>query len=1218
MPLRTSAIRADAGDRQVAPRRVRRTLGTIAGALALAAPVTAAGAQKLQFRQLTPDQGLSSSLVESMLLDSRGFVWLGTKKGLDRYDGYTFTVYRHRADDTTSVIDNEIITLYEDSSKVVWIGTPMGLSRYDRNRDAFSSYSVVPGDTVAVSAILEAQGKLWLGTSNGLYTFDRAKGTAAPYSEKVRGIDIQGLFEDSGHHIWFGGKASGARELDPRTGQVRAWSIDPSSSDSPTLLAGRDVRQFVEDGEGSIYMAMMDGGLGKINRATGGVTLFQHDPDDPQSLAINAVHALLLDGTRGIWIGTENGGLDYFDLATRRFSHNKYDPNNPSGLNNNSIWALLKDPSGALWVGTFAGGVNISRQNGSAIRRYRSVAGDATSLSYNSVMAFLEDSHGNTWVATDGGGLNRFDRATGKFQRYTTQTSNLNSDAVLSLTEDRFGKIWLATWAGGVSRFDPETGRFTPFTPKTSGMADDNAFAVYAARDGGVWIGTFQHGLQRVDPATVTFSKPILLGRGKESQIRVITETSDGKLLIGTTASGTTMGDGMIEVDPRTGAKRVYTAGRNGLSGIVVNAIFESEPGIVWIGTANGLDRLDRRSGKIDHFTEADGLPGATVNGIAMGSTGELWISGDRGVSRFNPAKRTGKMFTVADGLQGSEYNFTSYLRAHDGAIFFGGSQGFNLIEPDRITENTHVPPVAITRFELFNKPVVIGAKGSPLRESITESKRIVLHHDQGVFTLEFAALDFVAPDKNQYAYKLEGLDRDWNEVGGKHVASYTNLPAGTYTFRVKATNNDGIWNEQGASLEIEVVPPFWASWWFRTLIVLAAAAALRYVLRAQRERRESLERMNATLAEAAERDRRSQQYLEKNVLEVLAAMERFSEGDLSVSLTVENDDAIGRLRNGLNTAVTNIRVIIRQVRDVLDTTVRTSRQIHVETHDLARGAAEQISQTLLVAGAAQQMAQTVSGSASSIAEASEIAQRSGTEAHEGGRIVRDTFVGMDEIVNTIGLSARTVEALGRSSEQIGAITRVIEQIADQTELLSLNAAIEAARAGRHGKTFAVVAQEVQRLAERTAQATSQIGRVIENNQREVETAVASMSRVGGQVERGKALVDRAGGALDAIIGNAERMLACIQQVRASSEEQSSTTAHISENIETISRVTHAAVSGNQSIATSVQQLSELIEDLQQRVSLFHFETAEQPLPEIRIDAAKLPSAHRELVPTDV
>jgi two-component system sensor histidine kinase ChiS len=1205
MPPRSLVHRADPGAPSAhscrRARLVRATL--VAAGLGLALP--AAGAQKLQFRQLTPDDGLSSSLVQAIAQDSRGFVWLGTKKGVNRYDGYRFNIYRHRGDDSTSLADDNALVLYEDAQKTMWVGTSLGLSRYDREHDTFRNYPIVPGDTVMVSAILEAEGILWLGTNRGLYRFDRAAGKATKFGDaKLAGLDIQGLFEDSGKHLWLGGKGSGAHELDPRTGRMKTWMIDPANSDSPALLKGRDVRTFVEDADGAIYMALMDGGLAKIDRGTGGVTLYQHDPEDPRSLSINAVHCLLLDGTRGLWVGTENGGLEYFDFTTRHFQHNKFDPNNPSSLNSNSIWALHRDPSGTLWVGTFAGGVNISRQNGNAIRKFRSVAGDATSLSFNSVMGFLEDSRGTIWVATDGGGLNRFDRATGKFAHFSSQTSNLNSDAVLSIAEDRSGKIWVATWAGAVSRFDPETGRFTAFTPKTSAVTDDNAFAVYGDRAGQVWIGTNSKGLQRIDPATgkVTVFQ---VGKTTESQIRIITETADGMLLVGTT------GGGLVEFDPRTANKRWFQAGKDGISSNTVQAVVESQPGIVWIGTSNGLDRLDRRTRKIDHFTEADGLPGAAVNGVAIDASGHLWISGDRGIARFDPATKKAKAYTVADGLQGSEFNFGSYYRARDGAIFFGGSQGFNMLEPERITENAHVPPVALTGFQLFNKPVTIGAKGSPLETSITVAKKLVLHHDQGVFTIEFAALDFVAPEKNRYAYKLEGLDSDWNEVGSNRVASYTNLPAGNYVFRVKGTNNDGVWNEQGASLAIKVVPPFWASWWFRAIILLAGAWALRYALRAQRERRENLERMNATLAEAAERDRRAQQYLERNVLEVLDAMERFSEGDLSVSLAVEKDDAIGRLRAGVNTAVANIRSMVKQVRDVLDSTVQTSRQIQGETSELTRGAEEQISQTLLVAGAAQQMAQTVSASASSISEASEIAQRSGNEAHEGGRIVRDTFAGMDEIVTTVGISARTVESLGRSSEQIGAITRVIEQIADQTELLSLNAAIEAARAGRHGRTFAVVAQEVQRLAERTAQATSQIAKVIEHNQREVETAVDAMSRVGGQVERGKVLVDRAGGALDAIIGNAERMLACIQQVRASSEEQSATTAHISENIETISRVTHSAVRGNQSIASSVHDLSGLIEDLQLRVSRFHFDGDEQPLPEIKANVAKLPAATR-------
>ncbi|HKP15222.1 MAG TPA: two-component regulator propeller domain-containing protein [Gemmatimonadaceae bacterium] len=1213
MSPRRSAPRVDADASPAIRRlssRIRRTV-FVSSALALAA--TDAGAQKLQFRALTPDDGLSSSRVQSIHEDSRGFMWFGTTKGLNRYDGYGFVVYRNHDGDSTSLAANNALTIYEDAQKTLWVGTPAGLSRYDRELDAFRNFRVSAKDTIQVSAILEAQGTLWIGTGRGLYKFDRATGKASPFGGQLATFEIQGLFEDSGKHLWIGTRGGGAFELDPSTGSLKSWNVDPESSDSPTLYKAKDARQFVEDAEGAIYMALADGGLAKLNRATGGVTLYQHDTDDPYSIAINAVYSLRLDGARGLWVGTENGGLDYFDFATRRFLHNQFDPNNPRGLNSNSIWAIHRDQTGTLWLGTFAGGVNISLQNGNAIRRFRSVAGDATSLSFNSVMAFLEDGRGATWVATDGGGLNRFDRTSGRFQHFSKATSNLNSDAVLSLAEDRSGKIWIATWAGGVSRFDPQSGRFTPFTPKNSGMADDHAFAVHTDREGRVWIGTYQKGLQRVDPVTGAFSAPIVLGKGKQSQIRIITELSDGRFLLGTA------GNGMFQYDPSSGRQRAYDIGKDGVSGASVQAIVESSPGIVWIGTSNGLDRLDRGTDKFEHFTEADGLPGTAVNGIAVDASGQLWISGDRGVARFNPATKKTKTYTVADGLQGSEFNSGAYYKARDGAILFGGAKGFNLLEPERITENTHVPSIALTGFQLYNKPVAIGAKGSPLDQSITVAKKLVLRHDQSVFTIEFAALDFVAPEKNQYAYKLEGLDDDWNEVGTKRVASYTNLPAGNYVFRVKGTNNDGRWNQEGASLAIKVVPPFWASWWFRTIILLGAAIGLRYALRVQRERRVSLERMNATLAESAERDRSAQQYLERNVLEVLDAMERFSEGDLSVALEVERDDAIGRLRYGVNKAVLNIRSMVEQVREVLDSTVVTSRQIQAETNELSRGAEEQISQTLLVAGAASQMAQTVSASNTSIAEASEIAQRSGMEAHEGGRIVRDTFAGMDEIVTTVGASARTVQALGRSSEQIGAITRVIEQIADQTELLSLNAAIEAARAGRHGRTFAVVAQEVQRLAERTAQATSEIAKVIEHNQREVESAVAAMSRVGGQVERGKELFDKAGGALDAIIDNAEKMLACIQQVRASSEEQSSTTAHISENIETISTVTHSAVRGNQSVATSVMELSTLIEDLQKRVARFHLDGREQQpaLPEIRADVAKLPSEPRTLVSFD-
>jgi len=1160
-------------ERHQRTRRARLIVAAI-GAL-LTAASGGAGAQKLLFRQLTPDNGLLSSRVHDIIQDDRGFMWFAGPRGLSRYDGYSFAAYRHRADDSTTLADNRINWLFLDHEKTLWIGTDLGFSRYDGSRDAFTNYAVVRGDSVIVNAVSEAQGVLLIGTAKGLYQFDRASRKATPFHPDIFArLDVTSMYQDQAGNLWVGTRNSGARELNAQGSLVRTLTMGPDG------LPGKDARVFLDDGQGTVYIGLVDAGLVQLNPATGTLTRYRHDAADPRSLAIDAVHDLLSDGTRGMWIGTENGGLDYFDYATHHFAHNRFDPANPSSLSHNSVWSLYRDSGGLIWVGTFAGGVNISRQNGDAIRKYRSMAGDVTSLSFNTVMSILEDSKGRVWVATDGGGLNRFDRSTGRFTRYTSKTSNLNSDAVLAIAEDRTGALWVGTWAGGISRFDPGSGKFTPFTTANSSIATTGVFSLLADRAGMLWIGTWREGLQRFDPKTGKFTRYPLAAL--ETPLRMMSEASDGTLLIATDGSG------FFTFDPRTEKKTLYAAGKNGLSSSQVTSVLESEPGVVWIGTAAGLDRLDRHTNKIQHFTDADGLASAFVAGLAQDSSHTLWVSGDRGITRFDPATKKFKQYSVGDGLQGSEFNLASSHHSRDGTLYFGGTQGFNTLRPDSIVQNAHVPPIAITNLELYNKPVVIGAKGSPLDTSITMARRLILNHNQSVFTLEYAALDFAAPEKNQYAYMLEGLDKDWNQVGTKRAASYTNLPAGHYVFRVKGTNNDGVWNEQGASLDLQIVPPYWASWWFRTLALLAIAAAVYYLVRSAYDRRRSLER-------AALRDRESQRYLERNVTEVLFAMERFSKGDLSISLPVENDDSIGNLRLGFNTAVKNIHTIVKDVRGVLDATVTTSRQIHTQTMEITRGAEEQIRQTNIVAGAAQQMAQTVSGGAQSISDASDIAQRSGNEAHEGGRIVRETFTGMDHIVTTIGESARSVEALGRSSEQIGAITRVIKEIAEETDLLALNAAIEAANAGDHGRGFAVVAQEIRQLAVRTAQATREIAAVIRQNQREVESTVTTMAAVGGQVEQGRHLADRAGGALESISQNAERMLASIREVRVASDAQAVTTAHMSENIETISQVTRAAIASNQTIAGSVEELSELIEDLQVRVAAFRLEDAQAP-----------------------
>ena len=1137
-----------------------------------------------------------------MFQDSRGFMWFGTSKGVNRYDGYNLVIYRHHDGDSASIADNRANAIYEDSARVLWFGTGSGLSRFDPATEQFSNRSIGGAAAAGVDAIVSCgRDSLWLGTTRGLYRYSMSTGMSVPYSSDsaspVMNAEIHAIRRDAAGRLLLGTATRGVVQLDPRTGATRSWSYSATNERS---LPYNDVRAFVEDAAGAIWIATYGGGLARLELATGAITRVQHRDGDSRTLAHNTILAMIPDHKRGMWIGTENGGLDHFDPVSGEFQHHRVDPNNPSSLSSNSVWSLYQDDAGTLWVGTFSGGVNIAKRNGDAIRRYHTVAGDPSSLSGNSVFSFAEDDRGSLWVATDGGGVNRLERESGHFTHYTSHTSNLPSDAALAVVNDRQGRIWVGAWGGGVSRFDPERGSFTSFTTKNSNLPDDNVFSLLVDHVGTLWVGTWSKGLQRFDPVRRSFERLSIARPGApDALIRHMAEASDGSLLLATD------GAGLVIVDPRTQEKRWYGTGKGdagALHSMQANTVVEGEPGILWIGTGDGLDRLDRRTGSITHYEERDGLPSNFVAGLAVDRAGNLWVSTDRGVTRFDPSMKRAKSYTVADGLQGLEFNMGSAFRARDGSVFFGGNKGFNILQPDAITENPHAPPVVLTGFELFNHPVPIGGDGSPLQSSIGTTHHLTLAHDQSVFTLDYAGLDYAAPEKNEYAYQLVGLDHGWNMVGHQRTASYTNLAPGEYVFEVKAANNDGLWNRAVTSLAITVVPPFWQRWWFRTIVILATAAVLALVIRAAGERRRGLEVMNATLAASAERDRASQQYLERNVLEILAAMERFSDGDLSVSLAGGGEDPIGNLRRGVNTAVGNIRGMVQQVREVLDATVRTSREIHSNTVTLAKGAEEQIDQALLVAGAAEQMAQTVKGNARYIATAAEMAQKSGSEAHEGGRVVRNTFDGMDQIVSGVAASARTVEALGRSSAQIAAITRVIDEIASQTNLLALNSAIEAARAGEQGRAFTVVAREMQELAEQTANATREIARVIQQNDREVEVAMRTMETVTGQIEIERQLVDQAGVALDAIIANSERMLASIQQVRASSEEQASTTAHISENIETISNVTRSAANGNQTIAASVDGLSQLIEDLQQRVSRFRLESG------VRAETASLPA----------
>jgi signal transduction histidine kinase/ligand-binding sensor domain-containing protein/CheY-like chemotaxis protein len=891
-----------------APSPLRRRGRILASGVALVALAAGAlGAQGDKFRHLRSDDGIAGNWVQAITQDSRGFMWFGTAEGANRYDGYYMETFRHAKGDVRSLPHNTVLSLIEDRAGVIWIGTRGGLSRFDRERNSFTNFDLRdPGDRLlhreVTTLVDDPHGPLWVGTTESLFAFDRKRGVAnrypLPAPQDRPEQHVQRLYIDRRGHLLVGTMTDGLYDVDPASGRMRHYAHDVPGA---TQFPGNDVRDFLEDRDGRLWITTYRSGLVLLDPRTGRRTLYHHDPRDPTSPSNDMMGVLTLDQNGWLWIASENGGLDHFDPRTRTFHHFRANPNDPDGISSDSYWSLYVDATGTLWAGSFAGGIDVLRPASDAIRRFRSIPNDSTSLGNNSVLGFAQDSAGMIWVATDGGGLNRLDPRTGRFRRYDTKTSNLTRDAVLGASVDRAGRIWVSMWNGGLARLDPATGRFATWTTANSGLRENDIFSVHVDRRGRVWFGSFTRGLGLLDPATGSVKEFHYGTPGRESQVWVIEELHDGRLAMATVQQG------LIVFDPATERMtRYYAESRRGpvLASSDVRAILEDSPGVLWVGTADGLDHLDLRTNRVTHYTTREGLPSSMISGLARDGAGGLWVSTDRGVALFDPATHTSTSYGVEDGLQERQFTARSYLTARGGVLLFGGSSGFNLIRPERIQKNRRPPRVVLTDFQVFNKPVALGGPHSPLQSHITEAKRITLSHLQSVFTFGFAALDFTAPAKNQYAYKLEGFDRDWTYVGSTRTATYTSLEPGEYVFRVKASNNDGVWNEQGTSIDIVITPPFWATWWFRALVVLVVGAVIVTMVRRAQARHRYLQAMNEQLGQAAEHDRESQQYLEGNVLDILGAMQRFSAGDYSVALDVSSDDAIGKLRSGFNSVV--------------------------------------------------------------------------------------------------------------------------------------------------------------------------------------------------------------------------------------------------------------------------------------------------------------------------
>lgn len=818
--------------------------------LAQAGSPAQAQSASLRFEMLSVEDGLSQSSVRAIFQDQRGFMWFGTDDGLNKYDGYNFTIYNHDPEEPTSLADNLITTIYQDSLGRMWIGTASGLDRFEPETETFIHYlnnaaqaSSLRG--TSVSAIVEdVHGNLWISTVDGGLNLYRPEtddflsyAHAADNDQTLISDQIQALAADPKGGIWIG-TYEGLDYFDPQAGVFTHHQHDP---ENPRSLSDNRILALFIDRSGILWIGSEEGGLNRYNPVDSSFGRHQHRADNPYTISSNQVQAIYEDQNGRLWVGGRSG-VNLFNRRDEYFTRYQHDPNDTHSLSNDNVLSIYADRSGVLWIGTFGGGLSKYVQNNDRFTLYQHRPNQSTSLSNDVVYAIYEDREEVVWVGTMDGGLNRLDPESGNFFAFKhdpTDPNSLGSNDVRAILEDRQGRLWIGTFGGGLNMLDRDTNRFLRYTHRDndpSSLSDNRVMSIYQDRRGNLWIGTRDGGLDLLNPDTRKFTHFVHDPKDPNSLsgdfVRTITEDRAGNLWIGTY-------NGVSVMDPTTRRfQRFQNDPRNplSLSNDRVLSILEAPDGVVWIGTLlGGLNRLDPVTRTFRHFTQNQGLPSDAIYGILMDREGMLWLGTNRGLARFNPNRETFQNYDRSDGLQGFEFNAGAYYQNSHGRMYFGGIRGFNAFFPERVEDNPLIPQVVITAFKKFNQTE---------RKDLQPGEKITLLHTDNFISFEFAALDYSAPEKNQYAYQLVGFDKDWVNAGNRRYTSYTNLRGGTYTFRVIGSNQDGVWNSEGASVEIYVIPPIWERWWFigaaGLLLVSAAFGGYRYrVVRVQSQNRQ-------------------------------------------------------------------------------------------------------------------------------------------------------------------------------------------------------------------------------------------------------------------------------------------------------------------------------------------------------------------------------------------
>jgi ligand-binding sensor domain-containing protein/signal transduction histidine kinase/AraC-like DNA-binding protein/ActR/RegA family two-component response regulator len=785
--------------------------------------------RQVNFSHFDVADRLSQNSVLAITQDAKGYMWFGTRQGLNKFDSRNFTVYKNIPGNRSSISNNYIYSLLTDSHGQVWAGTQNGLNRYNADSDGFEQIPFEQGAMISnrdreINCLFEdSKGTIWVGTRNTLYLVkdlkkpvlipvNRYAGSAfritnisCVYEEEgvlwvgsdhgliqmrhqndrfiikeifhqeageTRLVDnqVKSIVRDKHNQLWIGTAHRGLHLYDPASGSFRRFQNYSGNN----RIASDHIRKILLDKEGNLWIGTQEG-LSKMQTGTYQVTNFVNDPWNDASLSQNSIHSLYMDKTGSIWAGTFFGGVNcHYALSTPFTVHST---RTAKKLNNNVVSSIVQDDEGDLWIGTEGGGINRFSNKGSVIY-YKHHPNDPFSPGSNLVKVLYKDKEGNIWAGTHGGGLNLYDRKTDRFIRYLFNAADpyVQGAEILNLTQDAAGRFWVGTETQGLQLYQ-KNGTQLDLLPAPEGFAP----------------------IQRQSILTTLFTSFNTAWIGTRRGLYIL--TADGSKLLKTDST----------IFP-------------------VNCLYEDQQHRIWAGSAEqGLLLFDKNGNRQLAITRKEGLPDNNVLGIIEGN-GELWISTINGLARYNPGTGSCNVYTTADGLAGNVFNNNAWYKAPDGKLYFGGYAGFTSFEPAAINQNLQPPPMVFTSFNLHNKETKAGATDSLLQKQINSASRIQLTHHQNAFTVGFAALNFIKPEKNRYAYKLDGFDESFTYTS-EPQASYTNIPAGNYTLIVKGSNNDGIWSEPIA-LEIRVLPPFWKTWWAYTLYILAGLALVFFVAR--------------------------------------------------------------------------------------------------------------------------------------------------------------------------------------------------------------------------------------------------------------------------------------------------------------------------------------------------------------------------------------------------